>query len=82
MPGLKLYSSNRLEVLAQKLAEELNPPLPSPLQGEIILVPRGIEHCPRTRPDEEAQVLVVELLGTTHTGAVKHERTVETYERI
>ncbi len=51
-------------------------------EGEIILVPRAVEHCPRTRPDEEAEVLVVELLGTAHTGAVKHERTVETYERI
>jgi mannose-6-phosphate isomerase-like protein (cupin superfamily) len=50
--------------------------------GEIILVPRGVEHCPRTDPAEEAHVLVVELLGTTHTGAVKHERTVEKYERI
>jgi mannose-6-phosphate isomerase-like protein (cupin superfamily) len=51
-------------------------------EGEIILVPRGVEHCPRTDPGKEAQVLVVELLGTTHTGAVKHERTVELYERI
>jgi hypothetical protein len=45
-------------------------------------VPRGVEHCPRTDPDEEAHVLVIELLGTTHTGNVHHERTVKEYERI
>jgi len=44
MPGLKLYSSNRLENLAQKLAELLRLPLPSPLQSEIILVQsKGME---------------------------------------
>ena len=51
-------------------------------EGELVLVPRGAEHCPQTDPDEEAHVLVVELLGTTHTGNVKHERTVAKCERI
>jgi len=51
-------------------------------EGEVILVPRGVEHCPRTDPDEEAHVLVIELLGTTHTGNVQHERTVKEYVRI
>ena len=51
-------------------------------EGEVILVPRGVEHCPRTDPDEEAHLLVIELLGTTHTGNVQHERTVKEYERI
>jgi len=51
-------------------------------KGEIILVPRGVEHCPRTRPGEEAQVLVVEPRGTTHTGNVQSERTVKDYPRI
>jgi len=51
-------------------------------EGEVILVPRGVEHCPRTAPDEEAQVLVVEPLGTTHTGNVRHERTVREFGRI
>lgn len=51
-------------------------------EGELILVPRGVEHCPRTAPDEEVHLLVVEPLGTTHTGNVRHERTVTEFERI
>ncbi|MCK7470489.1 MAG: cupin domain-containing protein [Desulfomicrobium escambiense] len=51
-------------------------------EGEIILVPRGVEHCPRTRPGEEVHVLVVEPHGTTHTGNVRSERTVKDYPRI
>ncbi len=51
-------------------------------EGEVILVPRGIEHCPRTDPDEEVHLLVVEPLGTTHTGNVQHERTVKEFSRI
>ena len=51
-------------------------------EGEIILVPRGVEHCPRTAPDEEVHLLVVEPRGTTHTGDVESERTVKTFERI
>jgi len=50
--------------------------------GEIILVPRGVEHCPRTRPNEEAHVLIVESSGWTHTGNVLHERTVKEFEKI
>ena len=51
-------------------------------EGQLILVPRGVEHCPRTEPGEEAHLLVVEPRGTTHTGNVQHERTVKEYERI
>lgn len=51
-------------------------------EGEVILVPRGVEHCPRTEPGKEAHVLVVEPRGTTHTGNVQHERTVRDYPRI
>ncbi|MCD6353665.1 MAG: exodeoxyribonuclease V subunit gamma [Proteobacteria bacterium] len=44
MPGLKLFVSNRLEVLADKLAEVLKTPLPSPLEKEIIVVQsKGME---------------------------------------
>ncbi len=44
MPGLQLFISNRLEVLAEKLAEVLSKPLVSPLQKEIILVQsKGME---------------------------------------
>lgn len=51
-------------------------------EGEIILIPKGVEHCPRTEPGEEVHVLVVEPLGTTHTGKVVSERTVKEFERI
>jgi mannose-6-phosphate isomerase-like protein (cupin superfamily) len=34
--------------------------------GELYVVPRGIEHCPRA--DEEASVLLIEPGGTVNTG--------------
>ncbi len=44
MPGLNLFTSNRLEILVEKLAELLSKPLASPLQQEIILVQsKGME---------------------------------------
>ncbi len=44
MPGLKLFFSNRLEILAEKLAEKIKPPLSSPLKEEIIVVQsKGME---------------------------------------
>ena len=35
-------------------------------EGELFVVPRGVEHCPRA--DEEASVLLIELAGTVNTG--------------
>ncbi len=44
MPGLILHTSNRLEILAEKLAEVVSTPLASPLQPEMILVQsKGME---------------------------------------
>jgi len=44
MNNLKLYTSNRLEVLGEKLAEVLSTPLASPLESEIIVVQsKGME---------------------------------------
>ena len=51
-------------------------------EGEVILVPMGVEHCPRTDPNEEVHLLVIEPLGTTHTGNVQHESTVQEFKRI
>ena len=34
--------------------------------GELFVVPRGVEHCPRA--DEEAHVLLIEPRGTRNTG--------------
>jgi mannose-6-phosphate isomerase-like protein (cupin superfamily) len=41
--------------------------------GELFVVPRGVEHCPRA--DEEAHVLLVEPRGTPNTGDAGGERT-------
>jgi mannose-6-phosphate isomerase-like protein (cupin superfamily) len=35
-------------------------------EGEMFVVPRGVEHCPRA--DEEASVLLIEPAGTVNTG--------------
>jgi mannose-6-phosphate isomerase-like protein (cupin superfamily) len=50
-------------------------------EGEMIVVPKGIEHRPGTSGDE-ACVIVIEPKGTYHTGNVKNERTVENQEWI
>jgi mannose-6-phosphate isomerase-like protein (cupin superfamily) len=43
-------------------------------QGELFVVPRGVEHCPRA--DEEAHVLLIEPRGTVNTGDAGGELTV------
>ncbi|QSE97070.1 cupin domain-containing protein [Fulvivirga lutea] len=45
-------------------------------EGEIIIVPKGIEHNPHTLNGEEVWVLLFEPAATKHTGDVQHERTV------
>ncbi|MEP2669606.1 MAG: cupin domain-containing protein [Cyclobacteriaceae bacterium] len=44
-------------------------------EGEMIIVPKGVEHNPRTN-GEDVWVLLFEPKETAHTGAVDHERTV------
>jgi quercetin dioxygenase-like cupin family protein len=51
-------------------------------EGEIIVGPKGIEHNPTTKNDEEVHVLLFEKLNTAHTGNVKHERTQTEYPKI
>lgn len=51
-------------------------------EGEILLVPRGTEHCPRTISGEEVYVMMILQAGTTHTGNVECERTVKKYTRL
>ncbi|MGB9429948.1 MAG: cupin domain-containing protein [Gammaproteobacteria bacterium] len=48
--------------------------------GEFIIVPRGVEHCPAA--DEECQVLLLEPATTLNTGNLRNARTVEKLERI
>jgi len=49
--------------------------------GQFIIVPRGVEHCPKTLTDE-VHLLLLEPKGTLNTGNVANERTVETPERL
>ena len=49
-------------------------------EGELLVVPRGIEHRPVA--GEEVEVLLFEPAGTVNTGDVRDERTVERPERI
>ena len=41
--------------------------------GELYVVPRGVEHCPKA--DEEAHVLLIEPEGTVNTGDAGGELT-------
>ena len=47
-------------------------------EGEMFVVPRGIEHCPKA--DEEAHVLLIEPRGTVNTGGTGGDRTAEEME--
>src|ERR1700694_1229503 len=49
-------------------------------EGELLIVPRGVEHRPKA--DDEVAVLLFEPAGTFNTGNVHDERTVERLERI
>ena len=43
-------------------------------EGEFVIIPRGVEHCPVA--EEEAHVLLLEPKSTVNTGNVESERTV------
>ena len=54
-----LVVDGRLTIQMRDRDVELGP-------GEMFVVPRGVEHCPRA--DEEAHVLLIEPRGTPNTG--------------
>ena len=56
---LFLVVSGRLTIQLRDRDIELGP-------GELYVVPRGVEHCPRADP--EAHVLLIEKDGTPNTG--------------
>jgi mannose-6-phosphate isomerase-like protein (cupin superfamily) len=56
---LFLVVSGRLTIQLRDRDIELGP-------GELFVVPRGVEHCPKA--DDEAQVLLIEPVGTPNTG--------------
>jgi mannose-6-phosphate isomerase-like protein (cupin superfamily) len=49
-------------------------------EGEFIVVPRGVEHCPVA--DEEVQIVLIEPKSTLNTGNITNERTVAQLERV
>ena len=49
-------------------------------EGEFIVVPRGVEHCPTA--DEEVHVVLIEPKSTLNTGNIVNERTVAQLQRI
>ncbi len=50
--------------------------------GEIIVVPKGVEHCPKTQNGEEVHVMLFEKLTTKHTGNITDAKTVLEYPKI
>ena len=44
-------------------------------EGELAIIPQGVEHCPVA--EEEALVMLLEPKSTVNTGEVRNERTVE-----
>jgi mannose-6-phosphate isomerase-like protein (cupin superfamily) len=51
-------------------------------EGEMIVVPKGVEHNPCTKNEEEVHLLLFEKLNTAHTGNVKHKMTQTDYPWI
>ncbi|MFD2590550.1 cupin domain-containing protein [Aquimarina hainanensis] len=50
--------------------------------GEMLLVPKGTEHCPSTKNGEEVHLLVFEKLNTKHTGNTTTKKTISDYPTI
>jgi mannose-6-phosphate isomerase-like protein (cupin superfamily) len=48
--------------------------------GEMIIVPRGVEHLPIA--DDECWVMLFEPASTLNTGNIRNERTVENLDRL
>ena len=49
--------------------------------GDILVVPRGVEHRPRT-DGNEVLLMLFEPKETKHTGEIQHEMTVEEQEWV
>jgi mannose-6-phosphate isomerase-like protein (cupin superfamily) len=54
------------QVLAGKLTIQLRDGDVELGPGELYVVPRGVEHCPKA--DNEAHILLIEPVGTPNTG--------------
>jgi len=51
-------------------------------EGELIVVPKGVEHNPMTKDGEEVHVLLFEKLTIAHTGNVVDAKTQTDYPKI
>ena len=51
-------------------------------EGDMIIVPKGVEHNPYTKNNEEAWVLLFEPKETLHTGTTEFERANNNQEWI
>ncbi|MCC6906899.1 MAG: cupin domain-containing protein [Phycisphaerales bacterium] len=49
-------------------------------EGEMFIVPRGVEHLPVAK--DEAWIMLFEPASTLNTGNVRSQRTVERLERL
>ncbi|MAN58699.1 MAG: mannose-6-phosphate isomerase [Flavobacteriaceae bacterium] len=72
---LFLVQKGTLEMHFRDRVEIVNP-------GELIVVPKGVEHCPKTRNGEEVHVLLFEKQTTKHTGSVVDKKTQTNYPKI
>lgn len=50
-------------------------------KGEILIIPKGVEHRPRTN-GEEVWIMLIEPKETKHTGDIEHEKTVKNLDWI
>jgi mannose-6-phosphate isomerase-like protein (cupin superfamily) len=50
--------------------------------GEILIIPKGVEHFPWTKDGEEVHVMLIEPKSTKHTGEVITSQTVEKLDWI
>jgi mannose-6-phosphate isomerase-like protein (cupin superfamily) len=67
-------------VLSGRLRIELRDGVVDLAPGELVVVPRGVEHRPVA--DGEVEVLLFEPASTLNTGNVRDERTIDAPERI
>jgi len=70
---LFLVVAGHLTIELRDGAVELDP-------GELVIVPKGVEHRPVAR--EECSVLLFEPASTLNTGNVRSERTLEQLKRV
>jgi mannose-6-phosphate isomerase-like protein (cupin superfamily) len=70
---LFLVTKGKLKMEFRDKTVELNP-------GEMIIVPRGIEHRPVA--EEEVELLLFEPASTLNTGNVENDRTVKELRKI